>query len=225
MLFRSLTITIFETLCGRKNFEEKDPAGVYGQMDFESRDYYRHQIVRIADRCNVSEIKVARKAVECAKEAYEQGKGEKQKHVGYYIIGKGEKGFSKSWVAKAPDVLCSHSVAAYLSGIFLITVLIAGALGFYAYRVSGNLFISILAGIVTLVPASDVAVTGINWLTMRMIPPTFLPKMEYREGIPDEAATIVVIPALLTSVEMVEKLLERLEIYYAGNKDKNIFSG
>ncbi|HHY90364.1 MAG TPA: glycosyl transferase, partial [Clostridiales bacterium] len=217
---------IFETLCVAEKILREDPAGVYGQMDFESRDYYRHQIVRIADRCNVSEIKVARKAVECAKEAYEQGKGEKQKHVGYYIIGKGRKRlFEELGCKKAPDVLCSHSVAAYLSGIFLITALIAGALGCYAYRISENIFIGILAGIVTLIPASDVAVTGINWLAMRLVPPAFLPKLEYREGIPDEAATVVVIPALLTSVEMVEKLLERLEIYYAGNRDKNIYFG
>ncbi len=217
---------IFETLCIPEKILREDPAGVYERMDFESRDYYRNHIEEIGKKCNISEIRVARRAVEYAKEACQKECQEKQKHVGYYIIGKGRKLILQDLRCKKSSYdLQADSFLIYLAGVISITGLLAILLGFYAYNVSYSIFKSILVGIITLIPASEIAVLFMNWLIIRIFPPSFLPKLEYQGEIPEEAATMVVIPALLTNAKSVEELLRRLEVYYLGNKEKNIFFG
>ena len=46
-----------------------DPAGLYGRMDFATRDRYRHVVEAIAKGSPLSEAEVARKAIQLAHEA------------------------------------------------------------------------------------------------------------------------------------------------------------
>jgi len=52
-----------------------DPARVYAEMDFTTRDRYRHEIERLARQSQVSELEVATLAVEFAAKAQAAGKG------------------------------------------------------------------------------------------------------------------------------------------------------
>ena len=68
-----------------------DPAGIYGRMDFESREQYCLRVAKIAVRSDVDEGGVARLAVYLAKEAYvEPGAPaavrDRLRHVGYYLL-------------------------------------------------------------------------------------------------------------------------------------------
>jgi cyclic beta-1,2-glucan synthetase len=58
----------------------KDPAAVYLQMEFASRDRYRHVIERISKRTRASELEIAEAAVDLAEQASEPGP---ERHVGY----------------------------------------------------------------------------------------------------------------------------------------------
>jgi len=49
----------------------------------------------------------------------------------------------------------------------------------------------------TIIPATDIAVNFVNWVLCKMIKPSLLPKLDFENGIPEEYATMVVIPALL----------------------------
>lgn len=81
---------IFESLSSVEQVLRQDPDGTYPKMDFESRDYYRHEIEKIAKYYNTSETYVAKKAIECAKEVAEQeGELGYINHVGFYLVGKG----------------------------------------------------------------------------------------------------------------------------------------
>jgi cyclic beta-1,2-glucan synthetase len=55
-----------ETLSRVEQVLREDPAGVYAQMDFGTRDAYRHAVERIASRSQASEVDVARAAVDLA---------------------------------------------------------------------------------------------------------------------------------------------------------------
>ena len=66
----------------------QDPAGAYAQMEFASRDRYRHVVERISKRTKASELDVARFAVELAGKQ-EAKKSVPETHVGYYLIGAG----------------------------------------------------------------------------------------------------------------------------------------
>src|SRR5213076_2693509 len=60
---------------------KKDPAGVYAQMDFATRDRYRHVIERISKGAKKSEPEIARAALRMAEEARSSGADPAQTHV------------------------------------------------------------------------------------------------------------------------------------------------
>src|SRR5207302_10158725 len=67
-----------------------EPGDVYGDMDFATRDRYRHVVETLARYSALSEIEVARKAVELAQEdAKQEGREDRTAHVGFYLIDKG----------------------------------------------------------------------------------------------------------------------------------------
>jgi cyclic beta-1,2-glucan synthetase len=56
-----------------------------------------------------------------------------------------------------------------------------------------------------------------------VLPPTILPKMDFREGIPDDHLTMVVVPALLANEEEVSSLLGQIELHYLRNPDAGLY--
>ena len=67
-----------------------DPAGVYGEMDFPTRDRYRHSVEFFARHSRLSEADVTQYAIRLATESAERkGRDDRAAHVGFYLIAKG----------------------------------------------------------------------------------------------------------------------------------------
>ena len=67
-----------------------DPGGVYGRMDFATRDRYRHIIEEIAKNSLLSEVEVAQRAITLAQQsATGKGDDDRTAHVGFYLIDDG----------------------------------------------------------------------------------------------------------------------------------------
>ena len=64
----------------------RDPAGVYGRMDFATRDHYRHVVESLARRSRLPEVEVAQRVVV---EAFQAPKDSARGHIGYYLIDDG----------------------------------------------------------------------------------------------------------------------------------------
>ena len=72
---------------------QRDPAGIYGRMEFLTRDRYRQAVEELADPSGEAQVRVALRAVESAREAAEApGSGALATHVGYHLIGRGRRG-------------------------------------------------------------------------------------------------------------------------------------
>jgi cyclic beta-1,2-glucan synthetase len=70
----------------------RDPPGVYGRMEFGSRDRYRHAIEALADPTGEAQVRVALRAIESARQAAEKhGADSRAAHVGYHLIGGGRR--------------------------------------------------------------------------------------------------------------------------------------
>src|SRR6185503_4432317 len=68
----------------------EDPAGAYVEMDFPTRDRYRHSVEQLARGAKQSELTVARRAVTLAREAQLAApENDRRHHVGYYLISRG----------------------------------------------------------------------------------------------------------------------------------------
>ena len=81
-------LEIFEEINGVEEILREDPANVYEKMDFKSKDYYRNAIKEISKKTKISEIYIAKKALELAKteKKNEKNKDIKREHIGFYLI-------------------------------------------------------------------------------------------------------------------------------------------
>lgn len=217
---------IFESLCTADEILREDPVQMYQKMDFESRNYYRKQVELISKKLGVSQTSVARKAVECASKKLSGENNPKAEHVGYYLAGPGRRDFFRYLGSdRSGGRFHNHSLYTYLGPVFLITaVIVSGALT-YVFRTTGggDPWVFLFSGLAVLIPASEISILIVNLAISRRIAPGFLPKLEFDKGIPEEYATLVVVPTLLTSPRRVEELLERLEVYYLANREDNLY--
>src|SRR6266849_1597743 len=125
----------------------EDPGGIYGRMDFATRDRYRHVVENVAKSSPLTEGEVARKAVQLAHErAAGAGGDDRAAHVGFYLVDKGllELGrtarIRPSITETFQGITGRFPYSLYLGAILLITVLFtlgllaqAHAVGFYGW--------------------------------------------------------------------------------------------
>ena len=81
-----------ETMSVVEQTLREDPGGVYGKMDFATRDRYRHVVEKIAKQSRLAEHEVARQAIQLAHEGAAQAAtsdDDRAAHVGFYLIDKG----------------------------------------------------------------------------------------------------------------------------------------
>ena len=79
-----------ETMSVAERTLREDPGGVYGRMDFATRDHYRHVLEKIARRSGLAEDQVARSCLQLAREAAARNDGDdRAAQVGFYLCGPG----------------------------------------------------------------------------------------------------------------------------------------
>ena len=205
----------------------RDPAGVYARMDFATRDGYRHSVERIARSIGSDEIKIASRAVALSAENPADGR---KNHVGYFLytddgLTELERifGCSLDFGDRAARFLRRQPSAFYLSAIWLLTVVFLALLVYSAGKTPSVAAI-VVAALLAIVPASELATTLINRLVNAFLKPNLLPKMDLQpDGIPEKARTVVVIPTLLVDEKTIAELCGNLEVYHLANRDKNLF--
>ena len=205
----------------------QDPAGVYEWMEFASRDRYRHVIERISKRTRANELKIAQAAIDLAARADENSRA--QRHVGYFLIDSGLTQLERKFkyqpraTERLPRFLLRHSTATYLGVVAVMTLLIMTLLLYFMSSYGVGWPVLIVTALLALIPASDLAITVLNWDLTHFFPPRLLPRMDTTEGIPDGAATFVVVPTIFLYESQVHELVERLEVHYLANQDDNVY--
>ena len=216
----------FEAVSLVEKVLQQDPPGVYGRMDFQSRDRYRQAVEELAGRSGDAQLRVARRAVESAREAADEGAvGDRAAHVGHHLIGKGRRGLEAD-VAYRPRLRLRvrrfayrHATFLYLGAITGLTALIAGLGVALARQAGAGPAMQCAAALLLLVPASDLAIAWVQRVVAWLAPPRRLPRLDLSGGVPAEARTLVVVPTLWSSVEDAEELVAHLEVLALGNLD------
>ncbi len=218
----------FERLCYVEQILKMDPAEIYSEMDFKSKDYYRHRIEKMSKNINIPESFIAKKAIECAKEACGE---EYEKHVGYYLIDKGIgclekkiKNSTREYKNLHYKILDKITVNFYIGTIVFGTIFLDALIsGINFYVEDLPLWKYILGAIVLFIPLSDIFISIFNWSVNKLVKPRFIPKIEFKGGIPEKFSTAVVIPAIINNSKQVEKLIGDMEVYYLANEEKNLY--
>ena len=217
----------FESVSLVEQVLQRDPAGVYSQMDFRSRDRYRHAVEELARPTGEAQLLLAMKSVERARQVHVRAPDDRASHVGYHLIGAGRRPFERS-VAWQPDLghrirrlFFAWATPGYLGTIAAGTALLVAFAMVYARRQGwGGAALGVVA-LLTLVPASELVIHLLQRLIGVLIPPRRLPRIEL-DHVPASARTMVIVPTLLDSVARVEELVAHLEVQALGNLDPRI---
>jgi cyclic beta-1,2-glucan synthetase len=218
-----------ETMSDVEQTLRMDPGGIYGKMDFATRDRYRHVVEKMAKNGRLSEAEVARKTVQLAREgATRKGGNDRVAHVGFYLIDSGLRQLERMAEVRLSTAEALHRMGRkfplllYLGTIILITAIFAGGLMTKAHASGSHGWPLALIGVLSLLGGSHLAVALVNWLATLLAQPHLLPRMDFSGGIPPESSTLVVIPTMLTSAQNIEDLVEALEVRFLANRDEHL---
>ena len=207
----------------------------FAEMDFATRDRYRHAIEELARGAKQTELEVARRALQAARRAAAEPEpgsdpdDRRRQDPGYFLIAGGRQAFERELgfrvPLKHPDParrprrrhagLPRHDRGPQRAD--------PGAARSYALARSGvDGATLLLLGLLALIPASDAALALVNRGVTRRFGPKPLPGLELRDGVPPSLRTLVVVPTLLTTRAEIEEQIERLEVHSLASPDADL---
>ncbi|MBP1705281.1 MAG: glycosyl transferase [Chloroflexi bacterium] len=207
--------------------------GPFAEMDFATRDRYRHAVEVLARGSGKTEIGVAREAVAMADAAPLDDDGDpsttsRLRDPGYYLISDGRPAFERAlhvrvpWSGRLRRAYVRTATGGYLGTLALVTAFIL-AIPLLLSRGGGAPGVGILViAILALVPASDLAMALVSRAVTTVLGPRSLPRLDLDDGVPSHLRTLVVVPMLLSGEADVEAQVSGLEVHYLGNREGDL---
>jgi cyclic beta-1,2-glucan synthetase len=224
----------FETVSHVEQILRHDPAGIYTQMDFETRDHYRRLVEELARSSHQSEETVAHLAIDLAARNAARLDSqnilhvERTAHVGFFLMDRGRAqlqaalAYRPTTTARLRGWLLAHPTLSYLGSIALLAAFFLALLVSYGSAAGASTLQMLLVTALALLPATMVAVDLINWLVTHVLPPRVLPRLDFEESIPAECRTLIVVPTLLGHENEIGPLLQELELHFLRNSDPHL---
>ena len=210
-------LDIFEKINGVEGILNSDPAGIYEKMEHKTKEYYRNTIKEIAKKTNMSEIYIAKKTIELCNQGID---GNKDRHIGYYLIGEGKKDLYNKLEYKEKIISEQTKAKIYILSIFIFTIILSLVIG---KAVTNSILKFIITTILLIIPISEFVNQTIQYILGKIIKPKLIPKMDFYDGIEAENATFVVIPTIIKTKEKVQELFRKMETFYLANKSDNLY--
>ncbi len=177
-----------------------DPAGVYPDMDEQTRYSYRHEIARIAKANGKSAYETAVKVLELSQA--------EERHVGYFIL------------TQPPGREKKKNTGTLYIGFILLASLFISLFISFALDVPA-------VSILLVLPVSEIIKNITDYFILRFSLPKRVPRLELKNGVPDKGRTLCVVSVLLSSEKSGKSAAGLLEEYRLSNRDagKNLLFG
>jgi cyclic beta-1,2-glucan synthetase len=201
----------------------------YSEMDFLTRDRYRHAIEDLAKRSPYSEVAIAQQVLDKVQQCAEQNNADERScDPGYYLIGAGRYAFEREVHFKQPlrqkllRTYVTHAGITYIVSVLLLTG------GFLTLPLTACLAAGLngwqllLLALLAVFPAADIAIGLVNRFIIAGLPPKHLPRLELETGVPENFSTFVVVPTLFVNVTEVKAQVAQMEIRYLSNPSDNV---
>ncbi len=199
-----------------------DPARVYDLCNFKTKVAYHKRIEEISRKTRLSEIDVAKKIVHrCNKRISDSNRSEDDKsiYIGYYLTG--DK-FNEIIEGTFKNDL-KHKFMTYVLSVFILGVILSILIASFTFNISIFSFKMLLLFLVSLPLGHRISEILVNDSISKFGKLRFLPQLEYKDGIPDYARTVAVIPVITDSKEKIKEYIEKLKIYWLANRDDNLY--
>ena len=167
---------------------------IYKGMTIETKNEYRKRVMKLAKKAKMSEYEYISSLM--------KNKDNQDKHIGFLLF---------------KDHNYNLRFAFYLLIVVALSIVIT-------YAFSKNFINNKIMGFAILfIPVMQLVLQVINALVVNINKPTPIFKMDYRDGIPEEDATMVVIPTIVSDTKKVKEMFDTLETYYIINKSSNLY--
>ena len=198
----------------------------HAHSDFATRDRSRKVVELVARHSGAPELEVARRAVTLARQSNQPD----VTPLSYFLLSEGVSELERETRARMPlrirflRSLRSNATPVYLGSMIGLTAwFLALSLAVAWFVGVSQTSTLIILGALALFPLSELTVQVINALIISLLPPEPLPKMDFKEGIPEDHSTLVVVPMMLSSAEVVRQEVEKLEVRFLANPEPHIY--
>jgi len=214
----------------------------FNALDFASRDQYRQSIEDLARRSNLSEYRVAEKATELAgaapsgredtPPAAEAGASEKAPEkvdVGFFLVGQRRRELERTIGYRAGIALRTNRIfrktgwLGIVAPVFALTVLLLALTGNALVALGLPVPAIVLMLVLFAVPASEGALGFFTTVVLLFLKPTRLVGYEFKDGVPQSARTLVVVPSLIGSRDDVEENIRNIEVHHLANMSDELY--
>ena len=214
-------LEIFEKINGVEEILKQDPVDVYSKMDNPTKESYRNIIKEISKKTKISEIYIAKKILQLAKENKDKGK---KAHIGYYIIDKGIEKVYQELQCNVPKHMAEKTKQKlYIATNIILSIVLLLAFSSVLNLYTKNIGIYLLSFLILFIPSSEMVTQIIQYILSKIVKPKPIPKIDFSKGIDEDHACMVVIPTILKNKEKVKELMHKLEVYYIANESKNLY--
>jgi len=199
---------------------KEDYTNEYKKCDFKTKNRYRRNVIRLATKYKLSEMYVAKKAVECSEEY--------QKHVGHFLIGDDKKLLIKSMGKSTLGINIKEKIIKPIKPLmFILTISMIAFLISYSintYVISHYaLGFKIVIGILTFILGLEVADKLISYFVGKFVRPRILPRFNFAKTIDEEYSTLIAMPSVINSCQKLDKMIEKMEVTYLANRSENMY--
>ena len=205
----------------------------FADMDFATRDRYRHAVEELSKSSGLTEVDVARRALAATEGARSADHADPAQRArlqdpGYYLISDGRPALERDLHVRVTTGVrlrrgfVRSATAGYLATLTLVTALIL-AVPLLAGGIGGSAGIGVvIVAILALGPASDLAIALVERTVTHVLGPRPLPRLDLDDGVPSTLRTLVVVPTLLTTAADAEAQVGGLEVHYLGNREGDL---
>ncbi|MEG2310464.1 MAG: glucoamylase family protein [Clostridia bacterium] len=192
----------------------------YKKCDYKTKSRYRSYIIKLAKKFNLSEVYVAKKAVECSKKY--------KKHVGFFLISDEKfllnKELKKPYIASIIFTKLMNTIkpALYVCGILLLSLMLTLVVSYY-YINFDNIILNLIAVLVIFSFSMEIFQKTIDYVLGRIIAPKILPRFDFAKTVDSNSPTYVLIPTIIGSIKKIDEMIEKMEVTYLANRSNNMY--
>ncbi len=211
---------IFEKVNKIDEALKDDYTNEFKKCDYKTKTRYRQYIIKLAKKYNLSEVYVAKKAVECSKKY--------KKHVGFFLIGEYryllKKELKKPYFA---DIIYNKFIVPTKAIWYLIIITLLSLE--FTILISYNLFsfnsvvATIIAYIIVFILSFEVSQKLVNYFFRKALRPEILPRFDFAKTVDVDNVSYVVMPTIISSIEKLDAMLNKMEMTYLANRSDNIY--
>ncbi len=214
--------SFFEKVSPVEKILRRDPAGIYRSMDFHTRDSYRKSVENLCRKYDTSEMETAEASVALA---LEKAPDTIENHIGWYLMS--PEGMAilrkKLNLPRGFQKPGRKTLSIWFTGVILFAAVLF--VSYFQGITPGGSIPAGVAVFLLFIPAVAFAVELVFQAALCFTSTVRLPKLDYRNGIPNESRTMVVIPSILSTQEEADEILGQIERHYLSNGGTNILFG